>query len=144
MNRRQTVDRTTKDPLRHKLEAERERVNGQVTALRADWRPEELEAGGDNTPLTEEADASQVIEERETGTQRLDWLVDRAESLGRALTRLDEGTYGTCESCGGAIAPERLEARPEATLCIACQADQEQQDPDAVKRRPVLDANPMD
>ena len=144
MKRREAMNRNTKDPLRRKLEDERVRVNRQVTALRAGWRPEEMESGGDNTPLTEEADASQVIEEREAGTQRLDWLVERAESLGRALRRLDDGTYGTCESCGKPISPERLKARPEATLCIACQADQEQQDPDAMKRQPVLDANPMD
>lgn len=130
--------------LRRKLEDERERVHRQVAALRAAWRPEEMESGGDNTPLTEEADAAQVIEERESGTQRLDWLVERAESLGRALTRLDDGTYGTCESCGRPISAERLKARPEATLCIDCQADQERRNPDAVKRQPVLDANPMD
>jgi len=35
-----------------------------------------------------------------------------------ALKRMDAGTYGTCEVCGNPIAPERLEARPWATLCI--------------------------
>jgi RNA polymerase-binding transcription factor DksA len=40
--------------------------------------------------------------------------VDAAED------RLALGTYGRCESCGGPIAPERLEARPTARTCIAC------------------------
>jgi DnaK suppressor protein len=60
-------------------------------------------------------------------------MVDREldESLGenaeqitreidRALGRIDEGTYGTCERCGATIAEERLEAVPYATLCLAC------------------------
>ena len=35
-----------------------------------------------------------------------------------ALERIDDGTYGTCASCGKPIAAERLEAVPYATLCI--------------------------
>jgi RNA polymerase-binding transcription factor DksA len=39
-----------------------------------------------------------------------------------ALVRLADGSYGRCADCGGTIAPERLEVRPEARLCTACQA----------------------
>ncbi|MYT19850.1 TraR/DksA family transcriptional regulator [Streptomyces sp. SID7760] len=42
------------------------------------------------------------------------------EELDRALERLAHGEYGTCESCGAAIPPERLEIRPAATTCVAC------------------------
>lgn len=42
------------------------------------------------------------------------------DELERATTRLDEGTYGICQRCGNPIAPERLEALPAATTCIAC------------------------
>lgn len=42
------------------------------------------------------------------------------EDLERALVRLDEGRYGGCERCGGPIAAERLEARPNALTCITC------------------------
>lgn len=38
----------------------------------------------------------------------------------RALAKLEEGTYGTCDSCGRLIPPERLEIRPWATLCVEC------------------------
>ncbi len=38
----------------------------------------------------------------------------------RALAKIDEQTYGSCDSCGRAIAPERLEALPWATVCVAC------------------------
>jgi DnaK suppressor protein len=40
----------------------------------------------------------------------------------RALVKLDEGTYGTCDACGGDIAPARVEGLPWATLCVSCAA----------------------
>ncbi len=42
-----------------------------------------------------------------------------------ALSRLDEGKYGICESCGEPIGIARLKARPVTTLCIDCKSDQE-------------------
>jgi DnaK suppressor protein len=36
----------------------------------------------------------------------------------RALDKLDEGTYGSCDVCGAPIGAERLEAIPWAVLCI--------------------------
>lgn len=41
-------------------------------------------------------------------------------SIRRALLRIEQGDYGICVRCGGDIAPARLEARPEAALCIDC------------------------
>lgn len=38
----------------------------------------------------------------------------------RALAKIEEGTYGSCDGCGGDIAPERLEALPWAVLCVRC------------------------
>lgn len=38
----------------------------------------------------------------------------------RALTKLDEGTYGICDRCGGPIAPARLRFAPESVHCIEC------------------------
>lgn len=37
-----------------------------------------------------------------------------------ARRRLDDGTYGTCESCGTPIPPERLAVRPHASRCVPC------------------------
>ncbi len=42
-----------------------------------------------------------------------------------ALARLDDGTFGTCSSCGNPIGTERLEALPWATLCIEDKRKQE-------------------
>ena len=38
----------------------------------------------------------------------------------RAIQKLTDDTYGLCDQCGEAISPERLEAIPWASLCIAC------------------------
>jgi DnaK suppressor protein len=46
---------------------------------------------------------------------------ERAE-IDAALTRIDAGSYGRCEVCGAAIAPERLHARPAARHCVRCAA----------------------
>lgn len=43
----------------------------------------------------------------------------------RALSKIEEGTYGQCECCSEPIDVKRLKARPFATLCIDCMEDQE-------------------
>jgi DnaK suppressor protein len=45
----------------------------------------------------------------------------RMQVLRRALAKFKDGSYGLCEECGGDIGFSRLQARPEARLCIACQ-----------------------
>ena len=47
------------------------------------------------------------------------------EAVDRALERLDEGTYGTCERCGNPIPEARLEALPTARFDAACQSELE-------------------
>ena len=42
-----------------------------------------------------------------------------------ALERLEDGTYGQCESCGNPIGKLRLQAYPRATLCVPCKTKQE-------------------
>jgi DnaK suppressor protein len=55
---------------------------------------------------------------------RLRALLDRAETeasdVELARARLEAGRYGICEACGRPIPPERLEALPATTRCIAC------------------------
>jgi RNA polymerase-binding transcription factor len=45
--------------------------------------------------------------------------------IDEAIGRIEGGSYGECESCGGDISIERLKARPVTTLCIECKASQE-------------------
>ncbi len=45
-----------------------------------------------------------------------------------ALRRIDDGTYGICETCGEEIGQKRLEARPVTTQCIDCKSEAEQRE----------------
>jgi DnaK suppressor protein len=56
----------------------------------------------------------------ELNLARRERLEARIEHLEDALGRLDEGTYGICESCGKPISVGRLEALPDTSLCIEC------------------------
>jgi RNA polymerase-binding protein DksA len=66
----------------------------------------------------------------ETYDRELDYtLEENCENvlgeIDAALKRIEEGTYGTCTNCGNPIPPERLAARPWATLCIDCKRQRE-------------------
>jgi DnaK suppressor protein len=50
------------------------------------------------------------------------------KKIDEAISRIDSGTYGVCESCGGDISSKRLEARPVTTLCIECKTRQEEEE----------------
>ncbi len=52
------------------------------------------------------------------------------DKIEKALAKIEDGSFGTCEECGEEIQVKRLEARPETTLCIRCKEDQERAEKD--------------
>jgi DnaK suppressor protein len=96
--------------LRAHLEGERDRVRGQLRELHAD----------DDSFDDGFADTSQVTAERGEIEALASSLSDSLREIDDALAKLDAGTYGECEECGGAISEARLEAMPAARLCITC------------------------
>ena len=56
--------------------------------------------------------------ERITQVDAAKKLDAKRRDVERALVKLDEGSYGTCDVCSEPIAPERLEAIPWAVLCV--------------------------
>jgi DnaK suppressor protein len=50
---------------------------------------------------------------------------DKLAQIERALARIDDGSYGVCESCGNPIGKMRLMAFPRATLCMTCKQREE-------------------
>jgi DnaK suppressor protein len=58
--------------------------------------------------------------ERINATSAARALAAMLDDVRRAQGKLAEGSYGTCDGCGRAIAQERLEAIPWAVVCIAC------------------------
>jgi len=98
------------------LEAEREALRSQLAELTAAPRD----------PVGTVSFGKRVGEGTAQAVERIA-QVDAAKSLDaklrdveRALAKLDEGTYGTCDRCGGPIVPERLEAIPWAVRCVGC------------------------
>jgi DnaK suppressor protein len=51
----------------------------------------------------------------------------KIKQIDDALVRLEDGSYGVCESCGLEVAEERLEAMPFTRLCRDCQQDMERE-----------------
>ena len=50
---------------------------------------------------------------------------DAIDQIDSAIGRIDDGSYGQCETCGGKIPKARLEAIPYAAQCIRCASQQE-------------------
>ncbi len=55
------------------------------------------------------------------------------KKIDEALVKIDNGTYGYCTECGCEIEEKRLNARPVASLCIACKEEEEEQERRAEK-----------
>ena len=73
----------------------------------------------------DQADSGAKAFERE---QEMTLLANARETMlqtEHALTRIADGTYGACESCGNPIGKLRLQAFPRATLCVTCKQQQE-------------------
>jgi len=72
-------------------------------------------------PLNADSSEQAVEMEDDASLEGQGALVAREiASVKRALARIEDGVYGECVRCGEEIAPARLEARPEAALCIDC------------------------
>jgi|SRR5450759_638446 DnaK suppressor protein len=101
---------------RRKLMEERSRVTGAIDRLRDALK---VEVDVDS----EEGDPDLI--EREKNVALLTQLEHKLEGVQTALRSIEKGKYGKCERCGKDIDPERLEVRPDATLCISCQSEVE-------------------
>lgn len=105
------------DDARARLETEKEAVDRQLVDHGV-----ELE-GDENISVDSHegfADSAQVTAERSQQITLVEQLRTRRADIITALRKIDDGTYGKCESCGQEIPIERLEAVPAATLCVSC------------------------
>ena len=99
-----------------KLLEERVQVSAELEHLR-----ELMQAEVDVEP--DEGDAE--IFEREKNAALIAVLERKLQDIDSALRSIEKGQYGTCERCGRAIEIERLEVKPDATLCLNCQQEVE-------------------
>ena len=84
-----------------------------------------LPAGGRDLPVSEietsPADKATVRLLNDLALEAAGHNAAQMQVLRHALARFEDGGYGLCEECGNDIGYSRLQARPEARLCIACQ-----------------------
>ena len=103
-----------------RLESERKRLLGELEELQATIKPaEERREGSPFGKREEEATETFELEKRLALEKR---LKEQLADIERALKKFEEGTYGLCDVCGRNIEPARLEALPQATLCLSCKA----------------------
>ncbi len=67
------------------------------------------------------ADAGANLSETDRTEAVLDSAQRQRGKVEAALRRMSEGTYGLCVDCGKPVPEGRLEARPDASRCVACQ-----------------------
>jgi RNA polymerase-binding protein DksA len=107
-----------------KLRGARQWLLARSAQLRERARRVQDDLGRETTPLPRDAsDAAIVIENDEILLAIEEASLSELKQIGRALERLDAGTYGVCEGCGGMIGAERLRVVPYATLCRDCAPD---------------------
>ncbi len=108
--------------LRARLESERACLNGELEQLKASITPaEERREGSPFGKREEEATEALELEKRLALERRIKQQLAKVE---HALAKLEKGTYGLCDICGQKMDPARLEALPEASLCMKCKAQQ--------------------
>ena len=109
----------TADEVREIIDALESDVHRMGTAL-ADL----MKQGNDGAGMdTIDVGSSQFERDQEISVTRNARAVYDQSKL--ALRLLDEGTWGTCESCGKAVGKARLQAFPRATMCVKCKQREE-------------------
>ena len=105
---------------RAKLEEEQARLNNEHAQLEAGSGGQERREGSPFGKREEEAAESTELEKRLALETRIKHQMVQVE---RALDKIKEGNYGTCDRCGQPIGDARLEALPWASLCLKCKAE---------------------
>lgn len=98
------------------LETERRQVMSELDNLRSAML---------NEVDVEPDEGDTEIFEREKTAALIAVLERRLQDIEHALRAIEKGQYGICERCSKPIEPERLEAKPDAILCLNCQREVE-------------------
>jgi len=108
---------------RSHLQKQLDLIQGNLDALAGDnLKRSPIEASGDiSAHSTHMADQGTDNFDRELALNLASGRQESLYDIEDAIRRIDEGTYGACESCGGAIERPRLKALPFAKKCMACQ-----------------------
>ena len=109
------------EPMRKQLEAEHKRLTVELEQLQSGGSSEDRREGSPFGKREEEATEALELEKRLALENR---TREELSHIEHALNKFKEGTYGFCDSCGKPIDPARLQALPQASLCLNCKAQQ--------------------
>lgn len=101
------------------LELRRE-VTGRLMDLGASFDDIVEAARDSNLDDEHDPEGSTIAVDRQMVTALTRAAEHQLAEIDAALGRVEDGTYGSCTSCGASIPDARLEARPAAPTCLAC------------------------
>jgi RNA polymerase-binding protein DksA len=102
------------------LQAEQAAARAQIETLTREFDEVVAASRASNADDEHDPEGATIAFERQQVVALIEQARQRLTDVEAALTRRESGDYGTCESCGRPIAPERLAARPAARTCIDC------------------------
>jgi len=108
--------------LYERLRAEQERLRSELQQLKAEEKSADEQREG--SPFGKREESATEVFEREKRLTLEKRLTSALAEVEHALRKYETGTYGLCDVCGRAIEPARLEALPQANLCLECKARQ--------------------
>jgi DnaK suppressor protein len=119
------LEASVRNRLRDALEGERVRLVEEIAEYEREDQEMLSDVSGENNYRDHMADQGSATFARELDMTLEEQARESLAQIDRAIARMDAGTYGTCGRCGAAIPSERLEAMPEADLCVACKEREE-------------------
>lgn len=113
---------------RAKLLAERGRIEAELETFKEFTSSTARESAGDLSAYSSHmADQGTDTMEREKAFLLAGQKRRRLDEISHALSRIETGSFGTCDDCGLPIPERRLERMPGATTCVPCKEKQEKQ-----------------
>ncbi|RLQ21333.1 TraR/DksA family transcriptional regulator [Seongchinamella sediminis] len=102
---------TSQEQLKAELERRRADMQARLHSIKRDVTQEH---SGDSAEQAQERENDEVVDAIGNETRQ------SLRAIQVALDKIADGTYGECERCGGEIGDGRLQAIPEAVLCVRC------------------------
>lgn len=124
--RKPSFDKKTLASIKSSLLENRQRLAQQLQEIEESaFNVSQSEMSGEVGYDEDYADAGTFTFEREKEASIANNVQDLLDKIDRALEKIEEGTYGICESCGQPIEAARLKALPSAVLCLKDKAAEE-------------------
>lgn len=105
------------DKIKKQLLSLRDEYTNRIDAIEVETHHKEEPVEKDFAEQATQSENDDVLAALDDDAQRMVMQIDAA------LSRIDQGTYGICKTCGEPIASKRLDVAPYAALCISCAED---------------------